>query len=485
MRIYFVNPPFLPRFGRDMRWQDTGRGGTLYYPIWLSYAAGLCEREFRVRLVDAPAWGWTQGDVLEDAMKWKPDLFVIDSSFTSLHNDIAVAQTLKKIFPYVKNVIVGPPGSLLYNEILRSDGVDVVARFEYERTVRDIAVANESGANIGEVRGIAYKGDGGVVCTPVRDLAEQSDLDSFPFVSQVYKRHLRVIDYFLPYCMHPQVQIFTARGCPHECTFCSWTETLTGRKYRARSVSNVLDEFEWIQSNMPEIKEVFLEDDTFTIDRKRVIEFSKDYRKRDLELVWSANARADINLDTLRYMKWANCHFLVVGYESGSNQILKTIRKGITSERGIRFANDAKTAKLLVHGDYIVGLPGETKRTIELTKKHIERTSPELLQVSVATPFPGTQFREWVECNAFLQSEGKIYLDSKGHQSAIISYPQLSSKEIVNAVDRVLRSYYISPNYIPKFVRQVAYGQGHNEMKRILLSAVMFAKYIRTRRNSR
>lgn len=108
MKVYLLNPPYFPHFGRSARWQDTGRAGTLYYPIWLSYATALLEQEHETRLVDAPAWNWAKEDVIEDIGRFEPDLLVIDSSFPSLNNDISVAKAIKDAYPAVTTVLVGP-----------------------------------------------------------------------------------------------------------------------------------------------------------------------------------------------------------------------------------------------------------------------------------------------------------------------------------------------------------------------------------------
>ena len=481
MKVYMLNPPYIPHFGRGMRWQDTGRAGTLYYPIWLSYATAVVEQEYETRLVDAPAWNWGREDVIEDVKRFKPDLIVMDSSFPSLKNDIEVAEELKKNCE-AEIVLVGPPASQFPDEILSSDGIDIVARWEYDFTVRDIAKALEENRDFKEIKGISYKENGKIIHNPNREFTTSEDLDKIPFVSKVYKKHLNIRDYYLSSSLYPEVQIFTGRGCPYLCTFCSWTQTLMGRKYRVRSISNVLDELEWIQENLPEVKEVFFEDDTFTINKKRVLEFCKEYRKRNLDITWACNARADLDYETMKEVRKANCRLLIVGYESGSDEILRNIKKGITVEQIRRFAKDARKAGLLVHGDFIIGLPGETRETIELTRKLIKETKPDILQVSVASPFPGTEFYEWCKENGYLLiNDPNEYLDEQGHQKAVISYPWLTAEEIVQKVDSILKGYYLSLGYVPVALKQVFRKRGIEEAKRLYHSAKMFMRYIKGR----
>jgi len=482
IKVYVLNPPYVPHFGRAMRWQDTGRAGALYYPIWLSYATGVLEQEYETRLVDAPAWGWNRKKVIEDVKRFEPDLVITDSSFPSLNNDISIAEMIKENCPDVRVVLVGPPASQFTDRILQSKGVDVVARWEYDFTVKEIAEALDNKRGLEEIKGISYKDGGGIVSNPDRGFTSSEDLDTIPFVSKVYQKHLNPRDYFLGDALYPHIQPFSARGCPHLCAFCAWPQTLMGRKYRTRSVSNIVDEMVWIEENMPEIRDVYFEDDTFTIDKKRVHAFCDEYISRELKIVWTCNARGDLDLETLQRMKKANCRMIITGYESGSNQILKNIKKGITVEQLKEGTENARRAGILVHGDFIIGLPGETKETIEMTKKLINEVRPDLLQVSVASPFPGTEFYQWAKTNGYLITDDpNEYLDEQGHQKAIISYPELSGEEMVKAVDKILKKYYLSPRFVPVTLRQVFRKHGWDETKRMWRSTKAFLGYIMNR----
>ena len=483
MKIYLLNPPYFPHFIRSARWQDTGRGGTLYYPIWLSYAAGLLEKyNHDVRLVDAPAFNWDRSRIIQDVEKFKPDLIVIDSSFPSLNNDMEVAQSIRSIYHGLV-VMVGPPCSLFSEDILRKcTSIDITCRYEYEYTLVEIAESISSGQSLNDIAGICYRSDDKLICNQNRPWTTGEQLDEMPFVSKVYKKHLNVKDYFLGSSLYPEVQIFTGRGCPFMCTFCSWPETLMGRKHRARSTESVIEELKWIEVNLTGVKEVFFEDDTFTVNQKRVLAFCEAYRRAGLSITWACNARATLDLSTMREMRKAGCRLVIVGYESGDQDILRNIKKGITVEDAQSFARNARMAGLLVHGDFVIGLPGETKETIISTKALIGELKPDLLQVSVATPFPGTEFYRWAKENGYLlTSDPNEYLDKAGHQRAVISYPWLSEKEIVQNVDIILRGYYLSLSYVPIAMRQVFRKNGLSELKRIIYSARMFLAYSNAR----
>lgn len=482
MKIYLLNAPFLPKFVRYGRWiGGVTRGGSLDYPIWLAYATGALEEQHKVRLVDAPAWDWNIKDVIHDAKKFKPDLIVIESNFSSLTNDIHIAKLLKDEVEDVKTISVGPPASQFADKILKGNEIDIVARFEYDFTIRDIAETIEESNNYKNVKGISYKEDGKVIHNPNRDFLSSEELDTIPFVSDVYKRHLKINDYYLAHTrIYPMVQIFTGRGCPYQCIFCSFPENLMGSQYRARSIENVVDEFEYVQNELPKVKEIFVEDDTFTISKTRIREFANEVKRRKLDITWSCNARADLDYESMKLMKNAGCRLLDVGYESGSDEILRNIKKGVTIDQTRKFTKDAKKARLMIHADFIFGMPGETKETAEKTIKFAKELKPNTVQFAVAMPIPGTKFYEWAKSNNFLLVDDiEKALDEKGHQQCIVSYPEFTKEDIETYVDKALKEYYLSPSYIPVVMSSVLRKNGLQELKGIVKSAGVFLKYIR------
>ena len=481
MKVYLLNPPFVPRYSRNSRWAARCRGGALYYPIWLSYAAGVLENNgHRVRLVDAPAWGWNLENVKEDIKNFSPDLIVGESNFQSLTNDVGVIKEIKTEIEAV-SVLVGPPVSQFPERIL-NDGVDIAARFEYDFTIGDIAESIEEGSSLENIKGISYKENDSIIHNPDRKFSTSEELNEVPFVSKVYKEHLNIKDYFLGHTLYPMVQIFTGRGCPNQCTFCAWPETLMGRKHRARSVENVVDEFEYITNELPEVKEIFIEDDTFTIGKNRIKEVCSEIKRRGLDITWSCNARANLDYESMKAMKDAGCRLLDVGYESGNDTILKNIKKGITTGDSRKFTEDAKRVGLMILADFIFGMPGETKETAEQTIRFVKEIKPNIVQFSVATPIPGTEFYDYVkENNYILVDDLEESLDEEGFQRCIVSYPKFTKEDIENYVDRALKEYYLSPSYIPIAMRNVMRKNGLHELKGMIKSARVFLRYMRRR----
>lgn len=475
MKVYLLNPPFIPNFVRCGRWQGVAaRGGTLYYPIWLAYATGILEKDGHdVKLVDAIASKMDENQVIEDVINFKPDIIIVDSNFSSLNNDISVANSLKKHTGAI-SILVGPPVAQYKDDIVRK-GIDIALRFEFDFVLKDLLKVINAGENLSKVKGISYLHNGEVIHTEDREFSDSHELDPLPFVSEVYKKHLKIEDYFLNHALYPMVQIFTTRGCPNQCTFCSWPENLMGRKYRSRSVENVVNEFEYIRENLPKVKEIFIEDDSFTINQNNVVSFCEELQKRNIRIAWSCQSRANLKYETMVAMKKAGCRLLDVGYESGNDQILKNIKKGIIIDQLREFTKNAKKAKLRILADFVIGFPGETKETANATLKFIHEIKPDLLQVAVATPIPGTEFYKFCKLNNFILSTDFIdSIDNRGFQKCIISYPGLRKDEIQNIVNQSLKDYYLNPSYIPLALKNVFNKNLLSECKLLLKSSKTF-----------
>ncbi len=485
MKIYLLNPPFVENFVRCGRWQGAAaRSGGLDYPKWLAYATGLLEREHSVKLVDASASKLHTTDVINDVKQFHPDLVVVETNFSCLGNDIGITQKIKAACGGTTTVMVGPPTARFPEKILDKDMIDVLALYEYDFTLLDVAGAVERDLPLKDIHGISYKEMGQIIHNPIREYTASDDLDQIPFVSSVYKRHLNIKDYYLSQTLYPEVQIFTGRGCPFHCTFCSWPENLMGRKYRSRTAGNIVDEFEYICQNLPEVKEIFIEDDTFTVNKNLVLDVCREVKERKLDITWSCNARATLEYSTMREMKSAGCRLLVVGYESGNDEILKTIRKGVDTQQMRTFTKAAKRAKLMIHGDFIIGLPDETKETAEQTLGFIKELKPNILQVAVATPIPGTEFYEWAKENGYLLVDNlEESIDSNGYQKCILSYPDFTKDDIERYVNKALKEYYLSSSFVPVALSNVLRRHGLHELKIMLMSAKVFLEYLALKEN--
>lgn len=463
MKTLFLNPPSFSRFdSAGARFAATRKTHSLWYPAWLGYAAALVSKS---KLIDCSASAISLHELLKRVKPY--GLIVIYTSTQSLPNDLSVAEAIKKKNPKVKIIFTGPHVSVLAEETLRaSKAIDGVARKEFEETILEVTQKKPWS----KIKGLSFKKNGKIIHNP--DRPPFTNLDQIPFVSKIYKRDLPLESYHLPFCRYPYIAIYTGRGCPNQCVFCLWPQTFTGRLYRQRSVENVIEEIKWIKVNLPEIKEIFFDDDTFTINDNWVKRFCD--KIRPLEVTWSANCRADLPFNLLKTMKEAGCRVMVVGYESGNKVILKKIRKGETLAQMKKFTRDAKKAGLMIHGTFVLGLPGETQKTIKKTFRFACDLNPETLQVTLATPLPGTEFYKWCQKKNFLK-EGSI-VDLAGYQAPTVSYPNLSAKEIYQAVERFHLKFYFRPQFILKTAKIAL--SSPLETKRILISAWEYGKYL-------
>lgn len=480
VNVLMLNPPFHPRYSRSQRSPAVIKSGVMYYPIWLACATGVLEQAgFNVQLVDAPAAGYDLEYVLDLAAEFRPRLVVVDTSTPSIHNDVEVAEAIKSRVSEAFLLLVGPHVSALPEASLQlSPAIDAVARREYDYTVRALAQLLDGGGDLGTTHceGLSYREqDGTIIHNSDRPFIE--DLDALPFVSQVYKRHLRVEDYFYSITRYPEVTIVTGRGCPHRCTYCLWPQTLIGRRYRKRSVANVADEFEFIAHELPQVKEVFIEDDTLTVSQKRAVALAQELIRRGNRLPFTANARADVSYETLRWLKQAGLRLLCVGFESGDQQVLEAMHKGITVEQFYDFREAARRAGVLVHGCFMAGNPGETRESLAKTLKLAQKLRPDTAQFFPLMVYPGTEAYEWAARNGYLAADDfRDWLTPDGLHRSTVSRPDLSAEEVVAWCDHARRSFYLRPRYVAgKAWEVIAHPR---EARRIFKAAGVFARYL-------
>jgi hopanoid biosynthesis associated radical SAM protein HpnJ len=469
MKTLFLQAPSFDGFdgGAGSRYQAKREIKSFWYPTWLAQPAALVPGS---RLLDAPADELTVDQTLAIAEEF--DLVIMHTSTPSFPTDAKFAELLKARRP---GILVGMVGAKVAVDaagaLQASEAIDFVAREEFDYTCKDIA----DGLAFAEVDGISYRqADGKIVHNAGRQMIE--DMDALPFVSPVYQRDLNIHNYFIGYLNYPYVSIYTGRGCRSRCTFCLWPQTVGGHRYRTRSTESVLAEVKWIKENMPEVKEIMFDDDTFTDFKPRAEEIARGLGK--LGVTWSCNAKANVPYSTLKIMTDNGLRLLLVGYESGDDQILLNIKKGLRTDIARRFSEDCHKLGIMVHGTFILGLPGETRETIEKTIAFAKEINPHTIQVSLAAPYPGTRLYEQAVENDWIAPNKVINLvNDKGVQLATISYPHLSKEEIYHGVEAFYKSFYFRPRKIWEIVREML---GSWDMtKRRLREGVEFFRFLR------
>jgi hopanoid biosynthesis associated radical SAM protein HpnJ len=473
MRTLFLQAPSYDGFdgGAGSRYQAKREIRSFWYPTWLAQLAALVEGS---KLIDAPPHGIGQEEVIAQAKSY--DLAVLHTSTPSFARDVEIAGLLKAANPNLKIGLVGAKVAVDPVPSLEdAPPVDFVTDAEFDFTVKEVAEGRDWSA----IDGLTWRGPAGLI-QHNRPRAILEDMDQLPFVTPIYKRDLDVKKYFIGYLKHPYLSFYTGRGCKSRCTFCLWPQTVGGHKYRVRSVGHVMDEIRWAVKNFPEVKEIFFDDDTFTDNAERAEAIARELGK--LGVTWSCNAKANVKRETLKVMRDNGLRLLLVGYESGNQKILHNIKKGVLVDVARRFSRDCRELGITIHGTFIMGLPGETKETIEETIRFACEINPHTLQVSLAAPYPGTFLYNQAVQNGWLDASRAELVDDRGVQLAPLHYPNLSHTEIFDSVEDFYRRFYFRGSKIGEIVWEMV--RSPEMMRRRLREGVEFFSFLHERQQA-
>ncbi|MFM2125030.1 MAG: hypothetical protein RL328_1481, partial [Acidobacteriota bacterium] len=388
------------------------------------------------------------------------ELLVLFTSTPGFNVDVKIANMMKDTNPKLKVCFVGPPVTSEPDKALNATtAIDFIVRREFDHQIANYA----KGVPLEELPGVSFRKDGKNVHNPEGPVIE--NLDELPWVTKVYKRDLDFRRYNVPFLLNPYLSFYTSRGCPAMCTFCLWPQTHSGHRWRLRSNEDIVNEVKYVKENFPGLKEIFFDDDTFNYREARTIALCKEFEK--LDFTWSCTSRVTTSEDTLKAMKDAGARLLIVGYESGDQQILKNIKKGATVEGAKRFTDQAHKLGLTIHADFIIGLPGETRDTIRKTIDFAKNLDCETIQVSIAHAYPGTEFYDFAKQNALVNINMS---DEQGHQLPNVIYPGiLDEAEMMDWVERFYGEYYFRPKAAWRIVRKAIFD--NSERKRLYKEA--------------
>jgi hopanoid biosynthesis associated radical SAM protein HpnJ len=464
MKTLLLNPPSFDNFdgGASSRWPVSREIESYWYPVWLSYPTGLIPG---ARLLDASPHKVSKEQTIQISKDY--EFVVVFTSTVGFESDVELIRGMKALNRDLKICFVGPHVQNKPDESLRAtEDIDFVVRGEIDFAVKEFA----EGKPLADILGVSYRKNGQIVHNGQRPQLHTEELDSLPYAVDVYKDNVDIEKYTVPFLLYPFVSIYTTRGCPALCTFCQWPQTISGHAWRVRSTENVAREIARGLEHFPKLKEFFFDDDTFNIRKDRVLDICQKFKP--LKFRWSCNARVHSDYETLKAMADAGARLLIVGFESGDDQILKNIKKGATVEMARKFAANCKKVGITIHGDFIIGLPGETKETIDKTIKFAKELDCETVQISLAHAFPGTELYTYLTKNDFLSAEALT--DSGGHQLPHIEYPHLTQQEMMAGVNRFYDEYYFRPKVAWRIVRKALWD--NHERKRLYHEAVEFLK---------
>jgi hopanoid biosynthesis associated radical SAM protein HpnJ len=473
MRTLFLQAPSFEGFdgGAGARYQNRREIKSFWYPTWLAQPAAMVEGS---KLIDAPPHRLALADVLAEVKD--RDLVVLHTSTPSFASDVKTVRALKTAKPDLKIGMVGAKVAVDAAGALQAcEELDFVGRNEFDFTIKEVA----EGRDFAGISGLSYRGrDGRVVHNDERAILH--NMDELPFVSPVYKRDLEIENYFIGYLRHPYLSFYTGRGCKSRCTFCLWPQTVGGHVYRTRSVGHVIEELKYAKQAFPQVKEVFFDDDTLTDNLPRVEELAREIGK--LGITWACNAKGNVPRKTLEVLADNGCRLFVVGYESGNQKILHNIKKGMLIDVAKRFTKDCHELGIKIHGTFILGLPGETKETIQETIRFATEVNPHTIQISLAAPYPGTHLYKEAKENGWFDTNNADLVDENGIQIAPLHYPHLSHNEIFHSVEDFYKKFYFRAPKIAAIVNEMI--RSPQMMKRRLREGVEFFQFLKERREA-
>jgi len=455
--VFVLNPPVAKDFCRSARWAARSRGRVQRHPDWLLTAVAVLERAgFEVAFLDAAAMGLDRQAVIAAVEENPPGLLVLHTTTPSIDSDLGYAALLKDRLAECRTVAVGAHVTAEpVDTLVRARGaLDVVVRGEYDYTLRELAeLAGSSWTmpGLAQVQGISYLNDEQeVIPCPDRPFLNVNELP-FPAWRHIDPRWYRDAGKRFPF-----ITLISGRGCFGSCTFCRDVALMEGRKLRMRDPRLVVDEIEYDLSLFPYLREVMFETDTFTASSLHVSGVCEEILRRDLKITWSCNCRTDVDLKLLPLMKRAGCRMLMVGFEFGTQTALDAVKKGITLEQSVCFAEEAARLGFTLHGCFMFGAPGETRESAMETIEFAKSLPLDTVQFSGICAYPGSEIYRWARAHGYLVPDTwRQWVDENWEQVTVLDYPQLRKEEIDELIDRGLKEFYLRPKQMIRMVREM------------------------------
>lgn len=474
MRVLIINPPW-PGKGYGTRSQNRiikhRSDKYLQYPIFLAYsAAQLKKAGHEVYYIDSVIQDLDTKKTWAEAKKKAPDVIFMETTTPSIEADYENLDALKDATG-AKAIVGGPHATYFHKAVLgECPAVDVVVRHEFDTKLAKV-VSNLS--NLDAIGGITYRNNGSIIDNGDGTFAEDLDVipfpdrDTIPWQWYVEAWHSR----------QPFMNMMTSRGCPYHCTFCLWPETMYGHKQRFRSLGNVMAEIRDLVDRYG-VREINIDDSTFTTNKGRVVEFCHRLRSEKIDLIWTCNGRVD-NLDDemLIEMKKSGCKMIRLGVESGSQDVLDKIGKGLTLEgieEGFRLV---KKHGIQALGGFMFGFPFDSRETVEKTIQFAKKLSPDQVQFSIAMCYPGTALYEYAKENDFLLAGSFKEFDMT--YGPVVKTMDMNREELEPILSRAYREFYFRPRFI---LQTLIHMKDFDEVRRILRSLKSLLKTIRLHR---
>ncbi len=414
-------------------------------PLGILYVAAYLKKntQHQIKILDLQLEDKNEDELREYLLEEKPDIIGITAITFMMIDTIKLIKLISKILPDVKIILGGPHVNIYPQETLEIPGVDFIVLGEGELPALDLINHINDKEKLKTIKGLVFKDNGQIINTGPRELLQ--DLDQLPHPAREltnYKKYYSTIS-----TANPTTSMFTSRGCPYKCIFCDRPHL--GKHFRARSASNVVDEIEKIK-NLG-IKEIFIYDDTFTIDRQRVIDICNEILKRGIKINWDVRARVNtVDEELLKLMRKAGCTRIHYGVESGVDRILKNLRKGITVEMAKKAFQATKKTGIEAAAYFMIGCPGEKLEDIKQSIKLAKELKPDYVHFSVLTPFPATEIYFIGLQNGLIKKD--VWREFAKYPNENFTPPaweeNFNRQELINLLKKAYRLFYLRPSYI-------------------------------------
>ena len=455
MKILLLNPPITNLISADTP-QALQEKGDPMPPLGIMYLAAYLEKNtiHQIKILDCHLENLDSNQLKEKINQEKPDVVGITTMTFVLPDVIRIVKLIKQNNPSVKIILGGPHVHIYPEETINIKEVDYCVLGEGEKPLKDLLDNLDNTEKLYKIKGIVFKDNQKVINTGPREPIQ--NLDSLPFPARHlthYKKYSSILA-----TRFPVTTMFTSRGCPYKCLFCDRPHL--GKIFRARTAKNVVDEME--ECRKMGIKEIFIYDDTFGVDRQRVLDICSEIKKRNLDITWDIRTRVNtVDEEILKALRNAGCQRIHYGVEAGTQKILDVLRKGITLEMAEKAFKLTKKVGIQTLGYFMIGSPFETKEDILKTIKLMKKLDPDYVHISITTPFPATDlYRMALEEKIITYDAWQEFAKNpKPDFVPPIWEKELSRKELFCLLKKAYRSFYFRPNYILKKIIKLKSGK--------------------------
>ncbi len=445
--IVFVNPPIT----MEKRYGKFSVGGSYLPPLGLcSLASVTRENGFHAKIVDSVALKLDYKNTVLKVLHNSPKYIGITASTITIFIAAKLAEMIKNEDGAVIIIIGGPHITAAPQEtMMLFSQFDVGVIGEGEVTIVNLLKIYDHGGNLENVNGIIFRKNNELKITNPRTLIKNLDslpmpaFDLLPYLPKYYRPSAQSVKRL------PSTSLITARGCPGKCIFCD--RKVFGNHCRYYSSDYIIKMIKYLYFNYG-IRDIQIDDDTFVTNKHRLLKVCYTLIEEDLDLSWNCLARVDcVNLKLLKLMKKAGCWQIQYGIESGSQEILNFLKKGINLQQVSKVIRWTKEVGILSKGFFMIGNPLETEKSIIKTIEFAKRIDLDDFQMTFFTPFPGCEFHK-------ISSQYGTFDDSweKMNEYNIVFTPNGLTRELLEKYHKkAFKDFYLRPKVVLSYLKRM------------------------------